>query len=474
MAESIINNNIEGDLSKAIAFFSRAAEVASTDNFDYAIDLFIEGLQRAPEAVDEGHKPLRYNSLVRQGKGGKKPTMMDKMKHSRGKTAMENMLNAEYLLAKDPDNLVYAEQMLNAALTGGFKKTALWIADLIFEASRASEKPSLATLLLLKDSYTTMEEYAKAVSACGYAIKLKPDDAMLVGEFKNLSARLTMQKGKYDQKDGDFRDSIQDREAQAKLQAQQGLIKSVDVRQQAVDDSRKIYETNKTQSNLFKLTDTLGDLQTDASDKEAIEMLEKTYEQSSDFSYKKRAGEIQLRMIRRQIRQTRDALLGDNKPGQIPAVSTGQALKELLDKKTKELLMAELEHYRMCMENYPTDLRLRYEYGLRLMRNQRYDDAIPFMQAARKDAKYKIPAMNKIGLCFFMKGWFSDAIDILKEAVEIYEIKDNDIAKDLRYNLARSYEQAGQAQEALELYRRIAQIDFSYKDVKARLNRLRK
>jgi len=125
------------------------------------------------------------------------------------------------------------------------------------------------------------------------------------------------------------------------------------------------------------------------------------------------------------------------------------------------------------MENYPTDLRMRYEYGVRLMRNQKFDQAIPFLQDARKEPRNKIQAMNKIGLCFFVKGWFTDAIDTLKEAIEIYEIKDNDIAKDLRYNLARAYEQNGNAGEALELYRRIAQIDFAYKDVRARINRIR-
>jgi tetratricopeptide (TPR) repeat protein len=248
------------------------------------------------------------------------------------------------------------------------------------------------------------------------------------------------------------------------LQAQQGLVKSVDIRQQAVDEARKSYEANQSQHNLFKLTEKLGDLQTDEGDNEAITMLENVYSHSKDFNYKKRSGEMKLRMLRRQIRQIRE---------KIEKGSADLAVKESLVPKTRELLAAELEHYRLCMENYPTDLRLKYEYGLRLMRNQRFDDAIPYLQAARKDIKNKINAMNKIGLCFFVKGWFNDAIDILKEAVESYEIKDNDIAKELRYNLARAYEQQGQMEPALELYRRIAQIDFSYKDVKARVHRLR-
>jgi len=469
MAEATTNSNgssaaPEGQiagLEKAMAFFKRAEEVAATDNFDYAIDLFIEGLQRAPDAVEQGHKPLRYNALVRLGKGGKKPSMIEKMKYSRGKTPLENMLNAEFLLSKDPENLLYAEQMLNAAMAGGYKNASLWIADMMYESCRATDKPSMATLLLLKDAYAIMEQYAKAVSVCGYALKQNPNDGILMGEYKNLTARLTMQKGKYEQ---NFRESIQDRESQEKLQSQQGLVKNVNVRQQAVDEARKAVKDNKNVHTLFKLADALGDLQTDAADAEAIDLLEQEYRISNDFNYKKRSGEVKLRMLRRQIRQMKETLVS-GKPGEVT--------QESLDAKIKELLAAELEHYKQCAENYPTDMRLKYEYGLRLMRNQRYDDAIPYFQAARKDPKHKIMAMNKIGLCFFVKGWFADAIDTLKEAVEIYEIKDNDIAKDLRYNLARAYEQNGNTAEALELYRRIAQIDFAYKDVRARINRLR-
>jgi hypothetical protein len=461
MADEIIQNS--GDLTKAMPFFKRAEEVAATDNFDYAIDMYIEGLKRAPDAVEQGHKSLRHNALIRQGKGGKKPSIIDKVKHSRGKDAMENMLNAEYLLAKDPDNLGFAEQMLKAAVEGKFKKTAVWIGDLLFEANKAAEKPSLQSFLLLKDSYAEIGEYASAVNACAYACRLKPDDATLADEYRNLSANLAVQKGKYDQ-DGDFRKSIKDRESQEKLQSQQAVVKSVDFRHQAILDARQLYLAEKSTMNLLKLVDALGDLQTDEADNEAVNLLDGAYEQSKDFGLKRKSGELSLKMLRRHIRHAKVTL--EKNPSSDKA-------KAALHNVTKQLLTAELEHYRLCMENYPTDLRLKYEYGVRLMRNQKYDQAIPFLQEARKEPKNKIPAMNKIGLCFFMKGWFKDAIDFFSQAIDEHEIKDDDIAKDLRYNLARSFEQQGDAEKALDLYRKLAQLDFGYKDIRVRIDRLR-
>jgi hypothetical protein len=461
--ETAQNNGYLMGLTKAVSFFRRAEEVAATDNFDYAIDMYIEGLRRAPDAVEEGHKPLRRNALIRQGKGGKKPGMIDKIKHGRGKDAMGNMLNAEFLLAKDPDNLGYAEQMLKAAVAGQFKKTAMWIADLIFEANKSADKSSLQSFLLLKESYAAIGEYAKAVGACSYACRIKPDDAALADELRNLSANLTVQKGKYDQ-DGDFRNSIQDRESQEKLQSQQATIKSVDFRQQAVADARQLYESDKSAANINKLADALADLQTDDTDSEAVALLEDSYTKFKDFTFKRKAGEIELKMLRRHIRKAKAIL--EKQPANDKA-------RAVMNSATKRLLSAELEHYRLCMENYPTDLRMRYEYGVRLMRNQKYDQAIPFLQDARKEPRNKIPAMNKIGLCFFMKGWFNDAIDSFTHAIDEYEIKDDDIAKDLRYNLARAYEQQGSTEKALDLYRKLAQLDFGYKDVKARVDRLR-
>ncbi|MHC4913575.1 MAG: hypothetical protein ACYTE5_11355, partial [Planctomycetota bacterium] len=66
-------------LAKARVFFERARKVAETDNFDYAIDMYLEGLRCAPDALQEGHIPLCELGLRRQGKGGKKPSMMERV-----------------------------------------------------------------------------------------------------------------------------------------------------------------------------------------------------------------------------------------------------------------------------------------------------------------------------------------------------------------------------------------------------------
>ncbi len=451
-------------LAKAKAFFDRARQVAETGNFDYAIQMYIDGLRHAPDALEEGHLPLCEMALQRQGKGGKKPSMMEKMKHSRGKTPVEQMLNAEYLFAKDPGHLAYAEAMLKAAVTGGYRKTAGWLANLIFQTNNAAAKPSAQTYILLKDSYAALGEFDKALAACQKASRLKPDDAELANEFKNLSAELTMARGKYDT-DGDFRGSIKNREEQEELHSQAGVVKSEDYRLRTVESARRRLAQNpEIPKNIFDLADALSDMQSDEAENDAIELLENAYRSKSDFSFKQRAGLLRAKQLRRKIRQAKKALEANPNHTQAKAVLT---------QLTARLDSTELEHYRTCMQNYPTDLKAKYEYAVRLARNRKYNEAIPLLQEAEKDPRRKIASMNQIGVCFFMKGWFADAIDVLNKAMEAYQIKDDATAKELRYNLARAHEEKGEKEKALEIYRRIAQTDFSYKDVSQRVDKLR-
>ncbi len=465
MTTSGQNQDTDAALREAKAFFERAEEVAVTNNFDYAIDMYFEGLRRAPEAVEEGHKPLRQMALIRQSRRGKKPSMVEKLKHSRAKDPLERMLNAEYLMAKDPDHLPYAAMTLKAAIEGGYQKVAGWIADLLFQAQDVSNKSAPETYLLLKDSYNKLGQFEKAIKACQYAIKLKPNDAMLQTELRDLYAQLTVQKGKYGE-EGDFRKSIKDREGQEKLHDQERIIKSLDYRISAVQDARKALEEKPDVAvNVFRLADTLADMAEDQYENEAIELLEKTYTEQKDFSFKQHLGKIRLRQLRRGIRLAK---------GHLRAEPNSEQARSELAAAESQFNTVELEHYRLCVENYPTDMRMKYQLGLCLMKNNQYDEAIPMFQEARKDPHTKVAAMNNMGVCFYMKEWFADAIDVYKQAIDSYEIKDDDVGKDLRYNLARAYEQQGRTAEALELYRKLAQVDYGYKDVRERVNRLRK
>ncbi|HEG43741.1 MAG TPA: hypothetical protein ENH94_06815 [Phycisphaerales bacterium] len=457
------NSNKDSALEKAVAFFERAEEVAATENFDYAIDMYLRGLRLAPNAVEEGHIPLRKLALLRQVRGGKKPSVMNKFKRH-GKEPLDEMLSAAALLARDPDHLPYAEAMLTSCVEGDYKRSAEWIAQLIFEANLHRKKPSLAAYILLKESYAAIELYEKAIAACDCACKLKPSDGALHDELRDLSARLAVQRGKYDQ-GGDFRNSIKDRKSQEILHSQDSLIKSEDYRKKAVETARKEVEKKPdAPACIITLADALYDLDTKESYQEALTVLQDAHEKSKDFTFKRHHGELTIKRLKRKIRSAKAAL--DAKP------DNGE-LRQKLHKELDTFGELELNHYRLCVENYPTDGRMKYEYGVRLTVNKEFDKAIPLFQDAQKDPRLKIAAMDKTGLCFFFKGWLDDAVDIFTKAIGQCPVKDGTLGKELRYNLARTHEEKGEYDKALEIYRKLAQLDFNYKDVRKRVDNLR-
>lgn len=456
--------DIEGGIERAIVFFERAKQVADTDNFDYAIDMYIEGLRRAPDTLEEGHIALRKIALIRQGKGGKKPSIKARMKFNSGKTPLDKMLNTETLLAKDPDNIQYAEALLTSAVAGGYTRTAEWIAQLVFDANQANEKPSMAAYILLKDSYTELRLYTKAVKACRCAIEIKPDDEFLRQELRDLSARMTMQNGKYEQ-EGNFTKSIKDRDKQHESYSKQRLVKTVDIQEKTLQEAKKaVLDNPKSPVNILNLAQLLFDNGTKEGFEQAIDILRDAFSRSDNFSFRRRKDELIIKRLTLQARQIQIKIKDDPE---------NLTLKNDLVLTQNKVSKAKIQHFKACIDHYPTDTGMKYEYALCLIKEQKFDEAIPLLQQAQRDPRRKLAAMDETGLCFFLKGWYADAIDIFSKAIGLCEVSDSDVAKDLKYNLARSYEEDGQIEKAYDIYRKLAQLDFGYKDVKQRVDRLR-
>src|SRR4051812_48756987 len=90
---------------KAERFFHYARTAADTASYDYAITLYLEGLQHAIDHLP-AHQALRDAPLRRKSAGGAAFAMTDKTK-LRPLAAKDNpaaLLAAERLLAFDPGN----------------------------------------------------------------------------------------------------------------------------------------------------------------------------------------------------------------------------------------------------------------------------------------------------------------------------------------------------------------------------------
>ena len=227
----------EEDRKKAQRFFDYAKKSSDTGNFDYAIELYLQGIEKDPENT-EAHQELRDISLKRKASGGKDLGMFEKMKLKKtSKEDKENLLNAEKLLAYNPGDLATMLALTQAAHRAGFYDTAMWIGKITMDANVSNPKgPDYNTFVTLKDVYVTLHQWPEAVQACSWAAKLRPDDMDLQKELKDLGAQQTMTSGKYGVAKT-FRDSVRDMDKQRKLMVQDTDVRTIDMMQQQILDA---------------------------------------------------------------------------------------------------------------------------------------------------------------------------------------------------------------------------------------------
>src|SRR5262249_35142903 len=137
----------------------------------------------------------------------------------------------------------------------------------------------------------------------------------------------------------------------------------------------------------------------------------------------------------------------------------------------KERAERELQIYQEQMEAYPTDTSKKYNVGARLFALGRYDEAIPIFQQSRSDPKYKIASSVALGQSFLEAGFVDEAVDTLKDVLEGYEIKNDTKYTEMQYWYGRALEKKGDVPAALKAYSGVAQANFNYRDVQARIKR---
>ncbi len=454
----------EEDRKKAKVFFDRGDTVAGTGNYEYAIEMYLQGLAIDPDAI-EAHQTMREFSLKRKASGGKDMGMFDKMKLKRPTADdKQNMLNAEKLMSYDPgntDNMVY---MLQSAVRAGFYDTVLWLGPILQKANADSKKPEFDKFIILKDTYKSLERWKEATDAAHYAALLKPDDMDLHTEVKHLGAMLTMAQGKYGSSKS-FRDSVRDLNSQQRLLDSEKGMQDLDAvgRMIAEAEAELAAEPNET-SKLIKLVEVLERTEDPEYENRAVELLEDAQVRTGQFRFRQRIGKIRLSQWARAERAER-AEAEANK-------ANPEAIKkyhEFLREKATE----ELSEYQLWLENYPTDSTIRFDVAKRMFILQRWDEAIPVLQQVRNDPKHRNDAGILLGRAFLEAGFTDEAADTLAEVIGSYQLKGDAKSIDMYYWYGRSQEAKKDAPGAIKSFSQVAQWNFNYRDVQARIKRLR-
>ena len=456
------------DHRKARAWFDRAKTVADTSNYDYAIDSYLSGLKFDPESMP-AHEAILDVARRRKVNGGKPAGLMDKSPIS-GKGPLEKMLAAEWKWARDLDNAGAALEVMETAASLNLGEVAWWIGDHVINANKASKRPSKQVYAKVRDLYAEIGAYDKAVEACAILVRLDPEDDQLRRELHDLQAEVTLMKGKYG--DGDFRDGIKDADKQKQLEAEDAISASADQQKSLIDTLREDFDANPDDNQVFdKLIRAL--LQNDVKEleDEALKLLAAHHEKTGSYRYKMQADDVQMKQVRRAIRQLKS---------RFEAEPDNAELRTQYNEALVKQARFELKMYTERAKNYPTDLSLKYQLGLRQLRLQKYDDAVASFQEAQSDPKFRSASLNYLGEAFAAKGWYDEAIDTFRRGIDNHESDTDPIALQLRYDLmdalenkARKERKIGLAEEASSIGSQIAQTNINFKDIRNRLTTVR-
>ncbi len=459
----------EAEISQARQCFQRAQHLAEGKNYDYAIEWYMNGLEIWPEAVEEGHKPCRAAALFR---GGKKASFMEARKYKTNvKDPKTAMLNAEMLLSKEPYSLSHMEAIFKNAARGGFLNTMMWIGEIFFDTLRRKEKPSMEQLKVLRKHYEELADkmedqnpalaiqtMERAVQALGKLNELKPQDMEISTDLRDVAGKLTILKGKYSSAES-FRDSVQDAESQAALRDKERAVQSENRMSELIVQAEQKYQADPTdRATINQLADLLVRREETDNENKAIDILLKAHQEIKDYRFKFRADDIRMKQLNREARRLLDS--GDSE----------QAREKLKDK-----LRFEIKTFKERCKQYPSDMRMRYEFGRRLFQAKHYDEAIPVLQEARSDPKTRQHCSLYIGQCFFKKGYYIQAEETFQDAIEHHEVLEDELGKQLHYWLGRAFEEDNKPQEALKIYGQLIQWDYNYAkgDVRKRIDALR-
>ncbi len=466
------------------ALFLKARQANEIGNHGYVIQLMQNVLKEQPNFLD-GRKLVRAAALA--ATQGKKSGL------SLAGTTLG--LTAASTLKKDPFAAIeIAEKTLQAdpkSVPGN---------QLLFEACKKADMPETASFALetlvganpqdtkimhqLADHYISLGESDKAVAICNRILQVNPKDLEATKKGKDASASSTMKRGGWEDSAGtggtkSFRDLIKNADETKMLEDKGKIVRTVAQISGQISDLYPQWEENQSHvdhsKRMASLYEQLFDvaLAESQSFDEAESHLDNaiwyfTHTNSilngGDPNIQRKMQDLQMKKLDRRITALEEWLASVEDQTHPEALPYVDELGSLREQRAASLL----EVAKKRVDDNPTDLALRFEYGDVLMRAGRFTDAIPELQRARQNPNVRLKAMNLLGQCFVEKSMLDLAVSTFKSAASEILAMDN-LKKEIVYKLAIVLERMGKKEEYIENLKQIYEIDYGYLDVAKRV-----
>lgn len=466
--------NLTFSPQKAKAFWDHANVAHESGNYEYAMQLRLNGLAWDPTNFEAVRSFLRSaDSFLQENPKGRLSKETKAGLNAKGdvRRFIEALLDFGI---KSTDSGA-ALRVTEAAARIGVKQAGVLLGQHALALAQQDGKPRKDTFVKLLDSFEKLEAFSLAAQAGEIATRLDPSDGELQARVRNMMAKNTMSQGGFDDtgEEGGFRKNIRDADKQSQLEQEDSVAKTGSVKDQIV--ARVEAEHNARPDDLptvTKYVKALLDRGRPADELKAMALLGKAYKDSGQFRFRKMAGEIQMKRSQKTVEKLRAAAEAEGAPPEAA---------EKLEAAEQAFRKQQLEELRLQVENYPTDLGMKFQLGKVLAAMGEHESSIEQFQQAQDDAKIRRQVQLEMGRSFLaMGGWDDAAVNTFRAGLDGMPDDTTPLGMELRYGLLSALQakaigerSAEAAEEADRIAASIAMQKFNFRDVRDRREQIK-
>ena len=335
-----------------------------------------------------------------------------------------------------------------------------------FKNAVNNDKKNVPYMKALASLLEERGEYAEARVQWERIYELNPEDDEARGMVSRLLTQQTIDRGGYEDADR-TKDVKVAPEPQTNAYAQDraaraGQMSSAEAMTEEVELTRAVKKAPEEVNNYLKLADFYR-ARRDFS--KAAETLKTACEVSgNDPNVTEQLEDIELEIMRQNVGLAREDFKKHKE---------NEKIKKRYQSLRSELMKREISTLANRIDRYPKDLRLKVELGNRYKSVKQFSKAIPLFQQAVADVRLKTSALVALGDCFLQEEKIDLARRQYDKALEGIDPQDEvDSFKHAHYWLARIYQKQGKADQAESHFTEILGVDYEYRDVLPRLEKL--
>ena len=447
-------------------FYQKALAALERKNFDYAIEMLIQTLNIEPNFT-KARQYLRATQMKKTESAGgfrrmltatKLQPLLTKAKMAVQKNPNEAMTLAEQALSEDPKSGQALSILAEAAEVAKLSETVVQTLETYTQLNPKDVK----TLHWLARSYGAAGQHALGRETYERLIQINPNDFEAQQGIKDSTAHGAMSGGGWEEDSTSYREKLKDKDESVALEQQSRMVRAEDMVENLIQE--KLESLTKDPENPV-IQRELGKLYAQKDNfEEALRYLEtlQAKEGGSDPSLEHEIADIKVKRLESGINAKKKEI--ETNPANAAALQNEMATLET------ELDQLKLSGAQRLVERYPNDLMYRFELGSLYMKAGNIQEAVEQFQKSRGQPQRRVASLNFLGQCFQQMGLHDLAIDQYNEAINELPTMDG-LKKDLIYNLGAAYETLGDSEKAIAEFKKIAAVDFGYRDVKDKIMR---